>query len=107
MKAYNTKEDEVLRIQSLMGIANINKSKVIQMANSLLNAIPRRGYEWKIKTKIVLYTEMIITGAEHHKQVGVERLKEVLEENEETPKYRDYYLNISERLKVAAHSSNV
>lgn len=87
-----------------MGIGNMNKSYVKKIANMLLNAIPRRGNEWKIKTKIVLYTEMIITGAEHHKQVGVERLKEVLDEN---PKYRDYYLNISDRLKVAAHSSNI
>ena len=100
MKNYNTKEDEVFRIQSLMGIKNINKAKVVLMANLLLNAIPRTRDNWKTKTKIVLYTEMIITGVEHHKQVGVEKLKEILSEN---PDYCDYYLGISERLMTAAN----
>ncbi|WP_459743805.1 hypothetical protein [Polaribacter sp. OB-PA-B3] len=71
------------------------------MANLLLNAIPRNLNGWKIKIKIVLYTELIITGIENHKQVGVEKLKEILKEN---PEFKDYYHNISERLeKVANH----
>ena len=99
MKKYNSKQDEVLRIQSLMGLEDLNRERVILLTNSLLNAIPRSFKGWKVKTKIVLFTQMIITGAEHHKQVGVEQLKEVLKEN---PEYCDYYLNISERLRLAA-----
>lgn len=99
MKSYNTKEDEVLRIQSLMGIKEMDRLYVIKKANALLDAIPRNGTEWKIRTKIVLFTQMIITGVQDDKEEGVQRLKEVLKNN---PSYIDYFKRISYTLRMAA-----
>lgn len=99
MKNYKTKEDEVLRIQSLMGLKDMDRLYVINRANALLQAIPRNGPEWKIKTKIVLFTQMIITGVQDDKEKGVQRLKEVLKNN---PSYIDYFKSISHRLRMAA-----
>lgn len=99
MKNYKTKEDEVLRIQSLMGLKDMDRLNVIKKANALLNTIPRNGAEWKIKTKIILFTQMIITGVQDDKEKGVERLKQVLKDN---PSYLDYFRDISHRLRMEA-----
>lgn len=92
--------DEVLRIQSLMEIVSVNTSSVVHMANFLLNDISRKRDDWKIKTKIVLYTQMTMTGMYKHKQLAVGKLKEILKEN---PDCLNYYFNVVERLKEAAN----
>lgn len=100
MKINNSIIDSYPDLESLMNIRDINRSNVIKVANTLLCAIPRKRDDWKIKTKIVLYTQMTMTGMYKHKQLAVGKLKEILKEN---PDCLNYYFNVAERLKEAAN----
>lgn len=101
MKKYDTMEDELLKVKSLIGIANLKRSSVVQKSNEILKSMPKQANnKWKLKTKIVLFIGMIMIGVEHDKEIGIQRLKEVLREN---PELCGYYLEISQKLKMVAN----
>lgn len=91
--------DEVLRIQNLMGIKVAYRSYVIKRANQMLIGLNKTEKDWRDKSKIIGFLLMIIIGASSDQEVGAKRLKSLLIEK---PELCEYYFKVSKTLKMAA-----
>lgn len=91
--------DEVLRIQNLMGIKVSYRGYVIKRANEMITNLNRDKKDWRDKSKIIGFLLMIITGASSDQETGAKKLKSLLIEK---PELCEYYFKVSKTLKMAA-----
>ena len=91
--------DEVLRIQNLMGIKVTYRGYVIKRANEMITNLKRDEKDWRDKSKIIGFLLMIIIGTKSDQEAGAERLKSLLIEK---PELCEYYFKVSKTLKMAA-----
>lgn len=103
MRKYNTLIDELIKLHNLIGIDDVNRSRVVLKSNELLRRMLKsEKNKWRLKTKIIIFIVMTMVGTKHEKNTAVLRLKEILEENQEL---FDYSLEISQKLKMVALAS--
>ncbi|MBF4983082.1 hypothetical protein FNJ87_01585 [Nonlabens mediterrranea] len=101
MKNENSKENEILRIQSLMEIKSINREYFIEQMNILISNLSSKDIKWKLKLRIISYVAILIIGKRNDKDEAAKRLQVILEANPELSKH---YLNVSSVLKIAARA---
>ena len=91
--------DEVLRIQNLMGVKVTYRGYVIKRANEMITNLKRDEKDWRDKSKIIGFLLMIIIGTKSDQEAGAERLKSLLIEK---PELCEYYFKVSKKLKMSA-----